>query len=73
LKLYGGPYLFGTQPTLADAMYAPVVTRFVTYGVTLDSVCASYSSTILALPYMQEWIEAASKEIDDIEDFEAEF
>src|SRR5437764_3095519 len=36
LKRYGGPYLFGTKPTIADAMYAPVCTRFATYDVKLD-------------------------------------
>jgi glutathione S-transferase len=39
LATYGGPYLFGAQPCMADAMYAPVVTRFLTYDVQLDAVC----------------------------------
>ncbi len=46
LERYGGPYLFGTR-TMADAMYAPVVTRFVTYGVMLDSVPVEYCKQIL--------------------------
>ena len=37
LAKYGGPFLFGERPTMADAMYAPVVTRFLTYDVKLDS------------------------------------
>ena len=41
LQQYGGPFLFGKKPTLADAMYAPVATRFVTYDVALDEACAA--------------------------------
>jgi len=54
----GGPYLFGAF-TIADAMYAPVATRFVTYGVALDAVSQSYVDAILAMPAMKEWIAAA--------------
>lgn len=73
LQRYGGPFLFGARPTLADAMYAPVVTRFQTYDVALDEVCAAYCRTILAVPAMQEWIAAAKNEPDDIEELEMEF
>ncbi len=73
LQRYGGPFLFGARPTLADAMYAPVVTRFQTYDVALDAVCAAYCQTILAVPAMQEWIAAAKSEPDDIEELEMEF
>ena len=59
--------------TLADAMYAPVCTRFQTYDVALDRLCADYCETILALPDMAEWIEAASTEPDELEELEAEF
>ena len=52
---YQGPYLFGKHPCMADAMYAPVVTRFLTYHVRLDADCADYCQTIMALPHMQEW------------------
>jgi len=38
IKKYGGPYLFGKSPTLADAMYAPVCSRFTTYHVKLDDL-----------------------------------
>ena len=38
----GGPFLFGEQPSMADAMYAPVCTRFHTYDVKLDAICAAY-------------------------------
>ena len=73
LRLYQGPYLFGSRPCIADAMFAPVVTRFITYDVTLDPVCVRYCQTILALPAMQEWIEGARAEPDEIEELEAEF
>ena len=73
LKSYGGPYLFGSAPTLADAMYAPVATRFLTYDVALDEVCAAYCRTIMAMPAMQEWMAAAVEEPDDIEELEMEF
>ncbi len=73
LAEYGGPFLFGSRPTMADAMYAPVCSRFVTYGVTLDEACAAYRDTILELPAMVEWIEAADAEPDEIEELDAEF
>lgn len=73
LAKYGGPFLFGEQRTMADAMYAPVVTRFVTYDVKLDPVCAAYGKRIMAMPEMQEWIAAARKEPDDIDELDVEF
>ena len=73
LNTYGGPYLFGDRPTLADAMYAPVTTRFTTYDVKLDRQCADYCETIQALPDMIEWIEDAKAERAGIEELEAEF
>ena len=56
-----GPFLFGGF-TIADAMFAPVTTRFVTYGVALDSACAGYVEAVTALPAMQSWIAAAKAE-----------
>jgi glutathione S-transferase len=73
LSKYGGPYLFGNKLTIADAMYAPVVTRFLTYDVKLDEVCYEYCKQIMALPQMQEWIAAAKLEPDDIDELQAEF
>jgi len=73
LGKYGGPYLFGARPSLADAMYAPVTTRFTTYDVKLDRQRADYCETIQALPDMIEWIEAAKNERAGIEELEAEF
>jgi glutathione S-transferase len=72
LGRYGGPYLFGSR-TLADAMYAPVATRFVTYDVKLDRQSAQYRDTIMAMPEMVEWIAAAKTEPEEIEELEAEF
>lgn len=73
LKSYDGPYLFGSKPTMADAMYAPVCTRFRTYDVKLDRLCSDYCDTIFALPDMMEWIEGARAEVDEVEGLEAEF
>ena len=57
----GGPYLFG-RFSVADCMYAPVATRFETYGVELDPVCRAYADALLALPALREWSEAARAE-----------
>ncbi|MCB4366055.1 glutathione S-transferase [Hydrogenophaga taeniospiralis] len=73
LQTYGGPYLFGARPCIADAMFAPVVTRFITYAVALDEACVGYCDTIMALPAMKEWVAAAEAEPDDIDELEAEF
>jgi glutathione S-transferase len=72
LDAYGGPWLFG-EFSLADAMYAPVATRFRTYDVKLDPVCAAYAERILAHPFVVEWIEAAKLEKEEIEELEVEF
>jgi glutathione S-transferase len=58
----GGKFLFGADFTIADAMYAPVVTRFTTYGIYVDDNARDYIQTIWALPAMQEWKAAALKE-----------
>jgi glutathione S-transferase len=70
-QTYGadGDFLFG-EFTIADAMFAPVVMRFVTYGVSLDSVSNRYAEAILALPALQEWIEAAKTEPESIPAYE---
>ena len=67
-----GPYLFG-KLSVADAMYAPVCTRFTTYDVKLDAVSQQYCAQILAWPAVQEWIEQANSEPDDLEELDAEF
>jgi glutathione S-transferase len=58
---------------MADAMYAPVVTRFMTYDVKLEPKLMSYAKTIMAMPEMVEWIEAAKAEPADIEELEVEY
>ena len=73
LTSYGGPFLFGAQPGMADAMYAPVVTRFLTYDVQLDEVCRAYCQRMMALPPMQEWVAAARLEPAEIDELDAEF
>lgn len=73
LAIYGGPYLFGSKPCMADAMYAPVVTRFLTYDVKLDDICQAYCATIMALPDMQEWFAAALEEPEDMDELDVEF
>lgn len=72
LEAYGGPYLFGAI-SVADAMYAPVATRFRTYDVPLDDVCRDYCDSIFAWPAMQEWIAQALLEVEEIEELEVEF
>ena len=56
-----GPYLFGTF-SAADIMFAPVVTRFVTYGFTLPGFAAVYAEAMMAHPWMIEWYEGANEE-----------
>src|SRR5882762_1316871 len=68
-----GPFLFGKRPGMADAMFAPVVTRFLTYDVKLDSDCAAYCKEIMALPAMQDWIEGAKAEPDEVVELDVEF
>ena len=57
----GGPFLFGPF-SIADAFYAPVATRFVTYQIAMPDPVRAYVETILSLPAMQEWIAAAQRE-----------
>lgn len=61
----GGSFLFG-QFSIADAMFAPVVSRFVTYGVELDSVAQAYAQAVWQLPTMQAWLAEASLESETI-------
>jgi len=68
----GGPYLFGER-TMADAMYAPVATRFTSYDVKLDPVCKAYCDLILVMPEMQAWTKDALLEPDEIDELEMEF
>ena len=73
LATYGGPFLFGKQRGMADAMFAPVATRFLTYDVKLNKPCLLYCQTIMAMPEMKEWVAAAKLEPDDIEELDMDF
>jgi glutathione S-transferase len=68
----GGPFLFGER-TMADAMYAPVVTRFVTYDVKLEKALKTYADVIMNMPEMREWVDAAKNEPEEIEELEVEY
>ncbi len=72
LTTYGGPYLFGSL-TLADAMYAPVCTRFRTYAVPLEPPLQAYCDRILSWPLLEEWTSGAIVEADEIDELEVEF
>lgn len=63
-RRYGhmGPWLFGSY-CAADAMYAPVVLRFQTYGASVSATSASYMRQTLTDPHLQEWVDAARQEI----------
>jgi glutathione S-transferase len=73
LSAHEGPFLFGKKAGLADAMFAPVCSRFGTYGVPLDPVSAAYRDTILALEPMQEWTNDAASEPADFDELDVEF
>ena len=73
LTASSGPYLFGARMTVADAMYAPVCTRFHTYDVRLDGFARDYCALITSVPAMVEWTEAAKAEPEDLDEIDAEF
>ena len=58
----GGPFLFGADFTLADAMYAPVVTRLLTYRPEVATDTAAYCAAVRASPLVAEWYDAAARE-----------
>lgn len=57
----GGPFLFG-RFCIADAYFAPIVSRFVTYGIDLPAPARAYVTTMTSLGSMQEWLAAARDE-----------
>ncbi len=73
LDAYGGSFLFGDAPTVADAMYAPVCLRFTTYDIALEGRAADYRDHILAWAPMKQWIADAKKEPQEIEELDMEF
>ena len=60
-----GGFLFG-HFTIADAMFAPVVSRFQTYRIALDDTAAAYCATVRALPAMRRWLDDAAAEVEVI-------
>jgi glutathione S-transferase len=58
----GGPYLFGAAFGIADAMYAPVVARLLTYAPDLSGIAQAYCAAVRAHPLMAEWYDAAANE-----------
>ena len=73
LDSYGGPWLFGDKPNVADAMFAPVAQRFLTYAVPLSAKSAAYCDTINSWDLMREWIDDARREADEMEELDIEF
>jgi glutathione S-transferase len=72
LDEWGGPYLFGARPGIADAMFAPVCTRFQTYGVSLDPQASRYNATMLNWKPMHEWFADAADEEDVVSELNLE-
>ena len=73
LDTWKGPWLFGRRPTVGDAMYAPVVTRFRSYAVQVDPVSAKYCEHVWTWPDLAEWVAAAKLEPEQIEELDVEF
>lgn len=61
-----GPWLFG-RFSVTDGMYAPVVSRFLTYGVECDPICKQYMDTVLSSPPVKQWFAEAVKEAEVIQ------
>ena len=69
LATSGGPFLFGAFGN-ADAMYTPVVTRFLTYSVAVTATSQRYMAAVRALPAVDEWYRAAAQETEVLPQFE---
>lgn len=67
----GGPFLFGTF-SAADVFYAPVVTRFLTYGIPLPGFAQAYVEAVWQHEWLQSWVADAGHEEWVIEQFEVE-
>lgn len=70
---YGGPFLFGRTPTIADAMFAPVVTRYITYDVAIEGACRTFADAVLGWDAMIEWMRDAEAEPEEIAELDIEF
>ncbi len=73
LTTWKGPFLFGKKPTIADAMYAPVVTRFLSYDVAVGPQCQDYCDTIMKWPPMAEWVADSHEEPQEIIELDLDF
>jgi glutathione S-transferase len=73
LTTWNGPFLFGKKPTIADAMYAPVVTRFISYDVAVDDLSQAYGATIMKWQPMKEWVEDSREEPQEIIELDLDF
>jgi glutathione S-transferase len=73
LTTWKGPYLFGKKPTIADAMYAPVVTRFLSYDVAVDDLCKAYGDTIMKWAPMKDWVTDSRDEPREIIELDLDF
>ena len=73
LNSWKGPFLFGAKPTIADCMYAPVVTRFLSYDVNVGPQCQEYCDTILSWAPMKAWITDAKTEPQEIIELDLDF
>jgi glutathione S-transferase len=65
----GGPFLCGTF-SIVDAMFAPVVSRFLSYGVPMDATAQAFADAIQSLPAWAEWRDAGFAELEYLEDTE---
>jgi glutathione S-transferase len=68
----GGPFLFGAGFGAADAMFAPVVARFLGWGAEVSAATSEYCSAVRRHPLVAEWYDGAAREPDDwlVEDYE---
>lgn len=66
-----GNFLFG-EFSITDAMYAPIVLRFNSYGIKVDDISGDYMETMMSLSSMQEWVAEAAKEKESIPEYDAE-
>jgi glutathione S-transferase len=73
LTTWKGPFLFGKKPTIADAMYAPVVTRFLSYDVAVDDLSKGYGETIMKWAPMKEWVADSQDEPQEIIELDLDF
>lgn len=73
LITWKGPFLFGRLPTIADCMYAPVVTRFRSYDVHVAPICQEYCDTVMSWSPMKEWTAEAKNEPQEIIELDLDF